>query len=187
MAETRVRIPVAVLVTPRECGAFRVRSGGVTRGMEGRRLGGSLANVDFRTSRRAVVRGLNLACSGIDSVLYRPAVVKLTESLPRPWCCQLAHLSMRLDDRWSTGYWASPDAPTVPGGPCDICGRRAALFVVGGYGEPGEASSDEYLSDHSLELCGWCRLDFAEPPRSRRELDQLIAQARSRSVAWRWR
>jgi len=61
-----------------------------------------------------VVRALNGLCTWVDEVAYRPVVVKITRWLPRWWCCQLAHLSMKLDKRWDTGYWKSANAPRFP-------------------------------------------------------------------------
>jgi hypothetical protein len=132
-----------------------------------------------------VVNALNRACTLIDAVTYRPFIVKLTERLPRWWGCQLAHLSMRLDDRWGTGYWASDDAPAAPEGLCDACRRRPAWLVIGGVEhEAGEAS---YLERHPVQLCGWCRLEISSPPQSEQELNRILADARARSVSWRWR
>ena len=56
------------------------------------------------------------ADQALDEVLYRPAVVKPFQWLPRWWLCDLAKLSMRLDDRWAVGYW--DDVGIAPGGPC---------------------------------------------------------------------
>jgi hypothetical protein len=61
-----------------------------------------------------LVRALNTACRAVDDVAYRPAVVRLTMPLPRWWNCELAHLSMRLDDHWGTGYWKGDIAPAAP-------------------------------------------------------------------------
>jgi len=129
-----------------------------------------------------------MACTLIDQVVYRPAVVKATAWLPRWWNCQLAHLSMKLDDRWGTGFWESSAAPAAPNGPCDACGRRSAWLVLGGTeaGEDGDPDAD-YLATHEVKLCGWCKLDFSEPPADRGELDRMLADARARSVSWSWR
>lgn len=81
------------------------------------------------SAKRLVVRALNGLCAGVDAVAYRPAVVRLGRRLPRWWNCQLAKLSIRLDDRWQTGYW-NGDIPR-PVGPCEACGRKAALWVIG--------------------------------------------------------
>jgi hypothetical protein len=110
--------------------------------------------------RLRIVRGLNTACTLVDRVVYRPAVVKATVWLPRWWNCQLAQVSMKLDDRWGTGFWES--------------------------GEDGGPDAD-YLAAHEVKLCGWCKLDFSEPPADRGELDRMLADARARSVSWSWR
>jgi hypothetical protein len=134
-----------------------------------------------RRLKLGFLRGLNRACLVVDEIAYRPAVVKLTEPLPRWWSCQFARASMWLDDRWGTGYWSSDEAPPAPEGLCDACGRRAAWLVVGG---PG---GSDYLADHPVELCGWCRLEFSSPPENQVELDRVLARAREQSVSWRWR
>jgi hypothetical protein len=142
------------------------------------------------TSRRfklAIVRALNAACTAIDAMAYRPAVVRLTLRLPSWWQCQLAHLSMALDARWRTGYWKSENAPAAPDGPCDACGRRAAWLLVGGWGEDEADSAESYLADHTVKLCGWCQLEFDQPPRSHEELQGLLSDAGARSISWRWR
>jgi hypothetical protein len=144
--------------------------------------------IDMPRLKLAIVRILNWLCTVIDALAYRPAVVKLTERLPRFWTCQAAHASMALDRRWRTGFWTSADAPAVPGGPCDACGRRAALFTIGGWAEKTKNDIDRpYLADHVVQLCGWCCLDGNARPADRAELDRALATARSRSVAWRWR
>src|SRR5437868_8798830 len=90
--------------------------------------------------RCAIVAALNSACVAVDSVAYRPAVVWLTQPLPRWWACGLAKLSMRLDDRWGTQFWTGEDAPATPEGVCAACRRRAAWLLLGG--DP-EAEMDE--------------------------------------------
>jgi hypothetical protein len=137
--------------------------------------------------RRLVVRALNGACMLIDGFAYRPAVVKLTERLPRWWCCQLAHVSMKLDERWHTGFWSIDSSPPQPNGPCDACGRRARWLIVGGDDDGGEQDPNDYLTRHPVCLCSWCRLEFDSPPTTSEELRQLLIDARSRSVTWRWR
>lgn len=147
----------------------------------------------MRIARFYVVRLLELADEAIDEVLYRPAVVKAFEWMPRWWGCQLAKLSLLLDDCWGTGLWQ--DA-LVPGPPCEACGRRAAIHLVGGWQEdddeddqlvePAGAGDDDLLRTHSVSLCGWCSLDGAQI----RDIEQLrtaLARARARSVSWRWR
>lgn len=123
----------------------------------------------------------------IDAVLYRPAVVKLSAWLPRWWNCQLAHLSMRLDDRWGTGYWRSESAPAAPNGPCDACGRRAAWLMIGGAESDEELDTEDYLQLHPIQVCGWCRLDSSAQIESQADLDRALDEARGRSVTWAWR
>lgn len=149
-----------------------------------------MSAVGSKNLKRAVVRGLNRACTWVDDVAYRPVVVRLTARLPRAWNCQLAHLSMALDDRWGTGYWQSELAPAAPNGPCAACRRRAAWLVVGGADpEDGESrgGSLSYLDRHPVELCGWCRLDTSLPVHTREEVERMLAEAGARSIGWRWR
>ena len=40
------------------------------------------------------------------------------------------HDFLTLDDRWQVGHWER--AVIAPGRPCDACGRRALIHVVGG-------------------------------------------------------
>jgi hypothetical protein len=129
----------------------------------------------------------------VDDVAYRPAVVKLTRWLPRWWSCQFAHLSMMLDERWGTGYWKSDQAPPIPIGLCDACGRRAAWLVIGGsYDEEPEiwekGEEPDYLDLHPIHVCAWCRPVF-DPSRrdDKAAVDAALADARTRSIAWRWR
>lgn len=137
--------------------------------------------------KRSIIRALNNACVGVDTVAYLPAVVRLTRALPRWWSCQLARLSMRLDDRWDTGYWSSETAPAAPTGLCDACRRRAAWLTLGG-DEDDPARSDDFLAENPVQLCGWCRLDPAEATHIRNagDLAAALARARTRSVAWPW-
>ena len=138
---------------------------------------------------------LNSACTAVDSLAYRPVVVLLTKPLPRWWRCDLARLSMHLDDRWDTGYWSGESAPAAPGGLCDACRRRTAIFETGArsaddpdYIDPDDPDvSDSYLLTHAitLHLCGWCRIDNA-PIGNADELARALSDARSRSIAWRW-
>lgn len=145
-----------------------------------------------RRLRRTIVWALNIACEGIDTVVYRPAVVKLGDPLPAWWSCQLAKLSGRLDQRWGTGYWRDG---MLPRGTCDICKRRASWLVIGGPHEDEDDSDLEesvvdaslYLSAHPLYVCGWCRIDGAHPARDARGLAEQVRVARARSIAWRWR
>jgi hypothetical protein len=122
--------------------------------------------------KRAVVATLAKVDEALDEVLYRPAVVKAFAWVPRWWLCDLAKLSVALDDRWATDYWGN-DA-TVPGGPCEACSRRAAIHVYESVdGRP------------SVSVCGWCHLtgQILTDEDLRRELEA----ARADSVAWRWR
>jgi hypothetical protein len=139
-----------------------------------------------------IVRGLNAACQVVDDVAYRPAVVKLTRRLPWFWCCQLSHLSMKLDDRWQTGFWQPPDAPPAPDGPCDACGRRAGWLEVGGHYEgldDDDVTDADYLTTHPVTLCAWCHLDIDANalPQNAQDLRLLLQNAGSRSVEWRWK
>ena len=145
-------------------------------------------------ARLALVRALNTGCALVDDVAYRPAVVNLTAVLPWFWCCHLARLSMALDKRWQTGYWEGPDAPPVPNGPCEACGRRAAWLVMGGayLDEPERFDADEkpdYLDTHPVILCSWCKphSDPSRPPQNADDVRGLLDDARARSIAWRWR
>lgn len=138
--------------------------------------------------RYSIVSGLNGACCIVDNVAYRPAVVLLTRALPRWWRCELGRLSMRLDDRWATGFWTGPEAPCPTGGLCRACGRRAAWLVVGWQPEfdEGPPDPDWYLGSNPVELCGWCSLG-GEPIDGDEDLQRALAAARSHSVSWRWR
>jgi hypothetical protein len=53
--------------------------------------------------KRAMVVGFAKVDGAIDAVLYRPAVVKAFAWVPRWWQCDLAKLSMALDDHWLVG------------------------------------------------------------------------------------
>jgi hypothetical protein len=146
--------------------------------------------------KRFIVGALNRLCTWVDELAYRPAVVKLTLPLPRWWSCQLSKLSIHLDGRWATGYWSNWGI----GGICDVCGRRAAWFVVGGIadddgigGEPFEPARHHaeenygFMARHPINLCGWCRLDSeAFPIESAEELEREIVKAKARSISWRW-
>ena len=127
----------------------------------------------FMRLKRSVVRALNNACTAVDAVAYRPAVVRLARPLPSWWSCQLARLSMYLDDRWRARYWSSDDAPAAPQGLCDACHRRAAWLI--------------FLTHHQVRVCGWCDLTEAGEIRNVVELERALTAARARSVAWRWR
>jgi hypothetical protein len=137
--------------------------------------------------KRSIVRGLDVACRAIDKLAYRPAVVRATMRVPRWWNCELARLSVLLDDRWHTGNWGD----WRPGSVCDVCGRRAAWLTLGGPEEDGLDSDDNApgpalpLDDEALSLCYWCHLPM--PITTDAELAAAIDAARSRSIAWAWR
>jgi hypothetical protein len=142
--------------------------------------------------RREIVRALNTACTAVDAVAYRPAIVRLTMQLPRWWRCQFAHLSMRLDDHWETGYWSSDSAPAAPEGLCDACGRRAAWLIVGGRWDEddpeGVYDGTSFRTENPAHLCGWCRFDSDDTPiETNEDLDHALNNARRRSIAWAWR
>jgi hypothetical protein len=129
--------------------------------------------------------------AAVDAVLYRPVIVKAFVKLPRWWQCDLARLSILLDDRWQTGYWGEW---IVPGGPCDVCGRRAAIHVYGGHDADDAASLDEdrnrpdgasVLDDREVHTCGWCHL--RGEIWTEEDLSRAMDEARADSVAWRWR
>lgn len=138
--------------------------------------------------KRRIVRALNTACTAVDAVAYRPAVVRLTLPLPRWWGCQLARLSMRLDDRWGTGYWSSETAPAAPEGLCDACRRRAAWLIVGGRwdDEYEEGEQPSFLTDNPVHLCSWCSLVGLGTIETAGDLGRALAHARQRSIAWTW-
>jgi hypothetical protein len=130
--------------------------------------------------KRATVKSLNLLCGGVDAVAYRPAVVKATLRLPRWWNCNLARLSVRLDERWETGCWGC----WYPGGLCEACGRRAAWLVVSD--SPFCDDEERWEPRHrAVEVCGWCRLEGQIV--SDAELDAALEAAKARSVSYRWR
>jgi hypothetical protein len=137
--------------------------------------------------KRWIVRALNTACTWVDDVLYRPAVVRLALPLPRWWSCQLAKLSMRLDEHWGTRYWDSDTAPPAPEEICEACGRRAAWLVVGGLEDEEDGPADFFLAERPTYLCAWCHLDTEHPIENEDDLRDALAAARARSIAWRWR
>lgn len=153
---------------------------------------GSELAVSSRRTKLTVIRALNAACQLVDEIAYQPIVVKVTRRLPWFWCCQLSHLSMKLDDRWQIGFWKGRKAPPAPDGPCDACRRRAGWLEIGGHYEglkDRPTDDDEYLSTHPVTLCGWCHLDIdaGGPPRNADDLEALLREAASRSIGWRWR
>ena len=135
------------------------------------------------------MRATHSACLLVDEVLYRPAVVKLAERFPRWWTCELARLSMWLDDRWETGFWGSRHGPPDLDGPCEACGRRAAWLVVWDWDDEdwGGVPPEGFNIRWPVQLCGWCKLDGQGFPASEEELDRALQRARHRSVSWRWR
>ncbi len=131
--------------------------------------------------RRAIVVALAKVDELIDELVYRPAVVRMFLWLPRWWLCDLAKLSIALDDRWGVGYWDW----IVPNGRCEACGRRAAIHVYGGEDDETDEGATDFLADRPVRTCGWCHLDG--PITNELELQHALATARRRSVSWRWR
>jgi hypothetical protein len=136
--------------------------------------------------KRAVVVLLETVDEAIDSVAYRPAVVKAFAWAPRWWRCELAKLSIRLDDRWHVGHWQYGR----PGGLCEACGRRAAWHEIGGAPwddvEAEEPAHDaSFLADRSVALCAWCRV--GGPINGEEDLQRELARARKESISCRWR
>lgn len=131
--------------------------------------------------KRVTVRVLAKVDEVVDEVLYRPALVKAFAWLPRWWLCDLAKLSIALDDRWQTGYW--DEAGIVPGRPCEACGRRASIHVYGGR-TPDEEATGDFLKSRPVFTCGWCHLRGSILDEE--DLQRELALARADSVAWRW-
>jgi hypothetical protein len=110
--------------------------------------------------------------------------------LPRWWNCELARLSIWLNDRWGTHHWVGSWAP---GGPCDACHRRPSWLVIGGswIDEPeiwDEGEEPEYLDVHPVEVCFWCKPDLGSADRDDRAgVELALREAGRQSVAWRWR
>lgn len=122
----------------------------------------------------------------VDSVAYRPAVVKLTLRLPRWWQCDLSRLAVWLDDRWGTAYWADRG----PGPLCGACRRRTSWLRVGGYDpelDPEPPAADDFMGHHPVDLCYWCRLEAGSAITTDSELQAALERARKRSVCWAWR
>jgi hypothetical protein len=122
----------------------------------------------------------------IDSVLYRPAIVRFFLFLPRWWSCPLAKLSIRLDSLWGTDYWH-----TAIGHMCEACGRRPSTRQLGGLDESEEVDDKScypFLNGRVVELCGWCRIDADNLPLlDEAHLKTLLEAAAADSVRWRWR
>ncbi len=131
--------------------------------------------------QRAIVISLAKADELIDELVYRPAVVRMFLWLPRWWLCDVAKLSIALDHRWRVGYWDL----IVPNGPCEACGRRAAIHIYGGDADDADADIQDFLADRPVRTCGWCQLQG--PITDQAQLDEALSAARSRSVSWRWR
>jgi hypothetical protein len=135
--------------------------------------------------KRALVTTLAKIDEAVDEVLYRPAVVRAFRLVPRWWLCDLAKLSIWLDDRWRVGYW---DDAIVPGGACEACGRRAAIHVIGGTeGLDVEDLTDEEIAACGREvgLCGWCQV--RGQILNEQQLQQALREATTESVSWHWR
>jgi hypothetical protein len=150
-----------------------------TRLTRGRR--GEDGPMTGRKVGRGVVALLEKTDEAFDDLLYRPAVVKAFRWLPRWWQCDLARLSMKIDDRWKLGWW--DDAGIAPGEACEACHRRAAIHVVGGL-DDDEASGD-FLDDRPIYLCGWCHI--SGPLLTEEDVQRELVRARNSSVSWRWR
>jgi hypothetical protein len=134
------------------------------------------------SARRLIVVTLERACAAVDAVAYRPAVIKLTLGLPRWWRCELARLSVWLDDRWGTDHWTAGRPTRV----CDVCKRRAAWLVVGGRDWLEDIEPDHsFMEEHPVNVCGYCQL-LGGPIKNAEQLAVSMAQAREKSIAWRW-
>jgi hypothetical protein len=136
--------------------------------------------------RRAVVVGLARLDELLDEVLYRPAIVKAFSWLPRWYYCDLAQLSIALDDRWHVGWWDEYG----PAGVCEACGRRGAYISWGGWDENFEGSrttvDSGFMYDREVHLCAWCDMP-AEFPADEEELHAVLRRAGADSISWRWR
>lgn len=131
--------------------------------------------------KRAVVWAIAKADEALDEVLYRPAIVKAFMWLPRWWLCDLAKVSIALDDRWGVGYWNEDSI--WPGGPCDACRRRASIRVYGSR-QPDDEPLNDYLEQHPVRTCGWCHLHGQLLNET--DVERELAAARDDSIAWRW-
>jgi hypothetical protein len=144
---------------------------------------------DTAEVKRSVIRALALVDEALDEVLFRPAVVKAFKWVPRWWLCDIAKLSMTLDERWGVGYWDQADI--TPGRPCEACGRRASIHVIGGRRDDdvdaeddGEIGCETILDDRAVYLCGWCHVEG--PILNEDDLKRELEAAARDSVAWRW-
>ena len=119
----------------------------------------------------------------IDWLLYRPAVVKAFLWVPRWWQCDLAKLSVRLDDHWQIGYWGDEGRPGVP---CAVCRRRASWLEIGGRDPDIDDPAEHFfLDDRVIPLCSWCQV--VGPINDEDDLRREFAAARDASISWRWR
>jgi hypothetical protein len=145
--------------------------------------------------RRSVVIFLARVCGALDSVLYRPAVVRLIGGFKHSWRCQLARASILLDDRWNTDYWN--DGPPVPSGRCEACNRRAAWLYCGGWAllteddpyfdELDAEDADNFMANRRVVLCGYCSLtDVFGDIRNEDDLQRALTEAGRRSTTWSW-
>lgn len=148
--------------------------------MKGRR-GGVAARMD--DMRRASIRYLEAADRAVDWFAYRPAIVRLFIFLPRWWNCDLARLSIYLDERWNTGYWTEDSG--WPGPLCEACGRRTAWAYIGGL-EDGDEPLGFYLGNRRIDLCLWCDIGPTDVLNSERKVQAALCAARSESVSWGW-
>ena len=147
--------------------------------------GRSSLTATLNDMKRTVVVALARLDEALDEVLYRPAVVKAFAWVPRWWQCDLAKFSMSLDDRWLVGYWNEAIAPN---GPCEACGRRAAIDVIGGTdGLDVEDLTDEEVEacGRAVGLCGWCQV--GGQILNEDQLQQALREAAADSISWRWR
>src|SRR5438874_3900705 len=99
--------------------------------------------MERKIAQRSLVAALALTDEAIDEVVYRPAVVRAFRWVPRWWLCDAAKVSMRLDDRWRTGWWGK-HRDVGPAGPCAACRRRAAVHVF------------DAPDGSEVAVCGWC-------------------------------
>ena len=134
-----------------------------------------------------MIRGMALLDEALDELLYRPAIVKAFMWVPRWWLCDLAKFSMVLDERWAVGYWE--EAGIVPKQPCEACGRRASIHLVGGWADDpdlaGEGDDGDLLAHRVVRLCGWCHLEGSILTED--DLNEELQAAARDSVSWRWR
>ena len=133
--------------------------------------------------RRTVVRSLEAADRAVDWFAYRPAIVRLFMFLPRWWNCELARLSIHLDERWKTEYWTEDYG--WPGPLCEACGRRTAWAYVGGL-EDDDEPLGFYLDNRRIDLCLWCDIGPTDVLNSEADVQAALSAARNESVSWRW-